>query len=273
MSTRIVLVGCGHMGFAMLKGWLGGGVVPVDQVAVVEPAPALRERAAGLGVRAVADAEALDASDAPELLILAVKPQVIRDVAAHYRHWGNGATTVLSVAAGTSIATFEDVLGGQTPVVRSMPNIPAMIGKGMIATYANAHVSPETAKFVEALLSCSGAVAGLPEEAMMDAVTAVSGSGPGYVFFFIEALEEAAKRAGLPNDVAALLAKQTVWGAASLAVESQEVPAELRRQVMSPNGTTVAGLNVLMDETKGLGPLLAGTVDAARRRSEELGKA
>ncbi|MBE7183461.1 MAG: pyrroline-5-carboxylate reductase [Methylobacterium mesophilicum] len=272
MTTRIVLAGCGNMGFAMLKGWLGGNIVPAAQVAVVEPTDALRERAAALGVRAVAEARELDPSDRPALLVLAVKPQVIRQAAADYKAWGEGPTTVLSVAAGTPIAVLEDVFGSRTPVVRSMPNTPAAVGKGMIATFANAHVSAEAARFIEELLSVSGAVAALPSEELMDAVTAVSGSGPAYVFFFIEALERAAKRAGLPDEIAALLARQTVWGAASLAHEAEDAPGTLRQQVTSPNGTTAAALAVLMAED-GLGALLDRAVDAARRRSEELGRA
>ena len=152
-----------------------------------------------------------------------------------------------------------------------MPNTPAAIGKGMMVTVANAHVAQAAAAFVRDLLSASGRVAEIADEGLMDAVTAVSGSGPAYVFHFIECLTAAGEAAGLPADTARLLAMQTVYGAAALAAESGEEPGELRRQVTSPNGTTAAALSVLMGDDR-LKTLVAEAVEAARRRSAELGR-
>lgn len=269
MGARIILVGCGNMGFAMLAGWLKAGEAAPADILVVEPADALRRRAAELGVAVAHDVGAVPADAAPELIVIAVKPQVIREALGPYRRFGDAGTTFLSVAAGTPIATFEAILGARTPVMRCMPNTPAAISKGMMVTVANAHVGDEARLFVEALLSANGAVAAVDDEALIDAVTAVSGSGPAYVFLFIECLTQAAQAAGLPAAIAAQLARQTVWGAAALAQESPETPAELRRQVTSPNGTTAAALGVLMEDER-LARLVAEAVEAARQRSIEL---
>lgn len=270
MTVKVVLAGCGNMGFAMLAGWLKSGRLQPSETFVVEPNADLRARAEKLGVAASADASSLP-SGTPKLVVLAVKPQVIRDVTAAYKHLGNGQTSFVSVAAGTPIATFEDVLGSNTPIIRVMPNTPAAIGKGMMVVYANPHVSDETKQFVNELLAASGAVTTIEDEKLMDAVTAVSGSGPAYIFHFIEALTAAAEHAGLPADTAKLLAMQTVYGAACLAVESGEEPGLLRQQVTSPNGTTAAALGILMGGDR-LKTLLTEAVDAARLRSIELGK-
>ena len=205
------------------------------------------------------------------LVIFAVKPQVMRDVVPGYARFAGGGTTFLSIAAGTGIAVFEELLGTSAAVVRCMPNTPAAIGKGMMVVVSNANVNGKTKAFVADLLSASGEVATIDDETLMDAVTAVSGSGPAYIFHFIEALTVAAEKAGLPADTARLLAMQTVYGAASLAAESREDPATLRKQVTSPNGTTAAALGVLMGNDR-LTRLLTEAVDAARLRSIELGK-
>lgn len=271
MSLKVVLVGCGNMGYAMLAGWLRAGRLTPDEVAVVEPGAELRSRAAGLGCAAYATAAELPAEAAPELVVLAVKPQVIRDVTADYRRFAGGGTAFLSVAAGTGISTFEEILGGNVAVIRCMPNTPAAIGKGMMVVVGNGRVPAATMEFVKTLLSASGEVAMIDDEKLMDAVTAVSGSGPAYIFHFIESLTEAGKAAGLPAETAALLAMQTTYGAATLAAESRDDPAVLRRQVTSPNGTTAAALDVLMGGDR-LKTLLTEAVEAARRRSIELGK-
>lgn len=270
MSEKVVLVGCGNMGRAMLEGWLKTGRLQPKDVAVVEPADALRQRAADLGCRAVPAATDLAPGSEPALVIFAVKPQVIRDVVAEYRAFAGGETAFLSVAAGTRIATFEEILGAGVPVIRCMPNTPAAIGKGMMVVVGNGEVSADLMTFVTDLLAASGEVATIEDESLMDAVTAVSGSGPAYIFHFIECLTAAARSAGLPDDTAALLAMQTAHGAACLAAESREDPAVLRRQVTSPNGTTAAALEVLMGGDR-LKSLLTEAVEAARRRSVELG--
>lgn len=270
MNRTVVLAGCGNMGRAMLEGWLAAGKLMPAEVLVVEPVEALRARAVALGVRAVADAAQLGADVVPGLIVFAVKPQIIHEIVPAYARFRKGAT-YLSVAAGASIATFEKMLGNDAAIVRCMPNMPASIGKGMMVTVANPHVEKATASFIRDLLSASGHVAEIANEGLMDAVTAVSGSGPAYVFYFIECLAEAGEAAGLPADIAKLLAMQTIYGAASLAIESSEEPGELRRQVTSPNGTTAAALAVLMGDER-MKQLITEAVDAARQRSVELGQ-
>lgn len=271
MTVKVVLVGCGNMGHAMLAGWLQSAKLYPGEVAVVEPAEELRQRAEKLGVAVASDASGLPSDVEPTLVIFAVKPQVMREVVTGYKRFAEGGTAFLSVAAGTPIATFEEILGQDVPVIRCMPNTPAAIGKGMMVVVGNAHVRAETRAFVNDLLSASGEVAGIDDEGLMDAVTAVSGSGPAYIFHFIECLTAAAEHAGLPSGTAKLLAMQTVHGAAALAAESKEEPATLREQVTSPNGTTAAALSVLMGEDR-LKKLVTEAVEAARKRSVELGK-
>lgn len=271
MTATVVLAGCGNMGYAMLSGWLKSGRLAASDVWVVEPNDALRKRAADTGSNTAGKAQELPADLAPTLVVFAVKPQVMRDVVADYMRFAAGGTTFLSIAAGIGIALFEELLGKDAAVIRCMPNTPAAIGKGMMVTFANGNVTAAARDFVNGLLSASGEVATIESEALMDAVTAVSGSGPAYVFHFIEALTDAAERAGLPRDTAKLLAMQTVYGAANLAAESNEEPGTLRQQVTSLNGTTAAALAVLMGEDR-LKNLLGDAVEAARLRSIELGK-
>ena len=269
-SIRVLLAGCGNMGYAMLSGWVNSGKLDPSETLVVEPNAELRDRAARLGSKVAASADDIPANTTPELVVIAVKPQVIREVVAGYRRFA-GQATFLSIAAGTGISTFEEILGANTAIIRCMPNTPAAIGKGMMVTFANSNVTDGTKAFVGDLLSASGEVAVIDSESLMDAVTAVSGSGPAYVFHFIECLTAAAERVGLPPRTAKLLAMQTVYGAASLAAESGEEPGVLRQQVTSPNGTTAAALAVLMGEDR-LKILLGDAVEAARARSVELGK-
>ena len=193
MAVMVVLAGCGNMGYAMLSGWLKSAKLAPAEVFVVEPNAELRERAAKLGALTAADAADLPADIAPALVIFAVKPQVMRDVVPAYRRFAGGGTTFLSIAAGIGIAVFEDLLGGSAAIVRCMPNTPAAIGKGMMVVVSNANVTDEAKAFVADLLSASGEVATIDDEGLMDAVTAVSGSGPAYVFHFIEALTAAAR--------------------------------------------------------------------------------
>lgn len=268
MTGPVVLVGCGNMGRAMLDGWIASGRLAPLQALVVEPADALRARATALGAVGLTDAGGIGEDVAPRLVVFAVKPQVILDVIPSYARFRDSATYV-SVAAGTPIAAFEQLLGADAAVIRCMPNTPAAIGKGMMVTVANRHVAPDAAGFVRDLLAASGEVTEIADEGLMDAVTAVSGSGPAYVFHFIECLTAAGEAAGLPADTAKLLAMQTVYGAASLAAESREDPGELRRQVTSPNGTTAAALSVLMGGDR-LKALVTEAVEAARIRSVEL---
>jgi pyrroline-5-carboxylate reductase len=269
MDKKLVLVGCGNMGFAMLSGWLKAGRLGPGEVLVVEPGEALRRRVLDLKVEAVADVAGLPDALAPELVLFAVKPQVIRSVVPGYRRFAATGATFVSIAAGTRIALFEELLGENAPIMRCMPNTPAAVGKGMMVLVSNGRVEPAVDAFIEALMSTSGRVARIDSEDLMDAVTAVSGSGPAYIFHFIECLSAAAEKAGLPAETARLLAMQTVYGAASLAAESGEEPGRLREQVTSPNGTTAAALGVLMGENR-LRDLVTEAVEAAKKRSVEL---
>lgn len=270
MGKSVILAGCGNMGFAMLKGWIDGGVLEPSQVSVVEPNEALRLRAGGLGVEAVASVKDINPAPVPTLVVLAVKPQAMASVLPDYAGMARSGTAFLSVAAGIGMKAYEAGLGADTAIVRCMPNTPAAIGKGMLVYFNNGKVSEELETFVRELLACSGLVAKVEDEALMDAVTAVSGSGPAYVFHFIECLTDAGKNAGLPDDVASMLAMQTVMGAGALAAASDETPGKLRENVTSPNGTTQAGLAMLMGGGA-LQKLVSATVEAARKRSVELG--
>ena len=270
MSKTVVLAGCGNMGFAMLAGWLDGGVLKPEAVYVVEPNDGLRTRAASLGVHVANDAAALPVNLVADLVVLAVKPQVMSSVLQAYVSMAAKGAAFLSVAAGVGMTAYEAALGAQAEIVRCMPNTPAAIGKGMLVYFNNGNVTTATENFVKELLSCSGLVAKIDNEHLMDAVTAVSGSGPAYVFHFIECLTNAGVGAGLPSDIAAQLAMQTVMGAGALAAASTESPGTLRENVTSPNGTTQAALNVLMGGGA-LQKLVSEAVDEARKRSVELG--
>ena len=268
MSETVLLVGCGNMGRAMLEGWLAAK--PSLAAFVVEPADALRDRAGGLGATCVSSPGDLPDGLSPDLIFLAVKPQVMPAVLPDYA--GFTGSTFVSIAAGTTVATLRAGLGANAPVIRCMPNTPAAIGAGMMVCWGTGNVAGDARALTADLLAASGKVAWIDDEALMDAVTAVSGSGPAYIFHFIEALTASAVKAGLPQDLSETLAMQTVMGAGRLAAESDTPPGTLREQVTSPGGTTAAGLSVLR-ETGALEALLAETVEAARTRGEELGKA
>ncbi len=258
----LVLLGCGKMGSAMLAGWLDGGL-PATSVWVNDPFPSDWLSAQGVHLNGDLPAD-------PAIVLVAVKPQMMAEALPSLQALGNGTTVFLSVAAGITIATYEDLLGAQTPIVRAMPNTPAAVGKGITAIVGNANTDEATLDMAEGLLSAVGQVVRLDGEDQMDAVTGVSGSGPAYVFHMIECLAAAGEAQGLSPDLAMALAKATVAGAGALAEAADEDPAQLRRNVTSPNGTTQAGLEVLMDESKGLPPLMAQTVAAATTRSKEL---
>ncbi|MEO1250334.1 MAG: pyrroline-5-carboxylate reductase [Pseudomonadota bacterium] len=261
----VLLFGAGNMGGAMLRGWLALGLPP-KRVAIVDPAP--RENIAALADRGVIFNPAPEGFG-PSVLLLAVKPQMFAEVAESIGAYLPGDAVLISVLAGTTMAQIEAVCPSGQPVLRVMPNTPAAIGQGMSVLYANAHVSAEQKSEAESLMAAIGDTAWIEDEALMDAVTAVSGSGPAYVFYLAEALAQAGAKAGLPADLADQLARQTVSGAGALIAATGTDPAELRRNVTSPNGTTAAALAVLMAEN-GLGPLLVDAVGAAKRRSEEL---
>jgi pyrroline-5-carboxylate reductase len=258
----LVMLGCGKMGSAMLEGWLDRDLPP-DAVHVIDPHPSAWLRGLGVGLN-----DALP--DDPAVVLLAVKPQMMQAALPAVAQFGGGGTLFLSVAAGTPISSFEAALGETTRIVRAMPNTPAAIGQGITAIVGNAAATAEDMGLAEALLSAVGQVVRLESEEQIDAVTGVSGSGPAYVFHMIDALAAAGEAEGLPADLAMALAKATVAGAGALAIGSDETPEQLRINVTSPNGTTQAGLEVLMDEATGLAPLIRRTVGAAANRSREL---
>ena len=258
----LVLLGCGKMGSAMLEGWLGQGLAPAS-VWVIDPNPSDWLQSTGVRINA-------DLPKAPAIVLIAVKPQMMGDALPAIAAMGNGDTLFVSVAAGTPISAFETALGTQSPIIRAMPNTPAAIGRGITAIIGNDHASAAMMDLADALLSAVGQVVRLETEAQMDAVTGVSGSGPAYVFHLIETLAAAGVAQGLAPDLAMQLARATVAGAGALAEEADDSPSQLRINVTSPNGTTQAALEVLMDEQGGFPALLGRAVAAATNRSKEL---
>lgn len=265
---KVALVGAGNMGFAMHSRWAAASKYDLG---TIEPNDDLRDRAARLGVVTYASPDELPADYPIDILVLAIKPQAVRNVAAQYSVHLSPKALVISIAAGVDVQSITGALGRPVAVLRAMPNMPAAVGEGMIVCCANEiGEQPSFISLAEQLLSSIGRVAFVKDEALMDAVTAVAGSGPAYVFHFIEALTQAGVHAGLERDFALLLAEQTVFGAAKLAMQSHEMPANLREQVTSPNGTTAAALNVLMSGEPTLTGLVTTAVEAARVRSVEL---
>ncbi|WP_417723493.1 pyrroline-5-carboxylate reductase [Salipiger sp.] len=258
----LVLLGCGKMGSAMLEGWLKRGLPPTS-VWVNDPHPSDWLRAQGVHLNAALP-------ESPAIVLVAVKPQMMAEALPTLKGYGNGGTLFLSVAAGVTIARYEEMLGERTPIIRAMPNTPAAVGQGITAIAGNARADEADLASAEALLSAVGEVVRLEGEGQMDAVTGVSGSGPAYVFHMIECLAAAGEAQGLAPALALQLARATVAGAGALAMQAGEDPAQLRRNVTSPNGTTQAGLEVLMDAATGLPPLMKATVAAAADRSREL---
>lgn len=267
-AARVWLVGGGRMGSALLTGWLDRGMPP-EHVTVIDPAPVATLPAA---VSLVADPAALMQAPGPgpDVLVVAVKPQMMESVLPAYQALGGGPAIVLSVAAGRTIAGFEATFGPTTPIVRSIPNTPAAVHQGMTVACANGHVSATGRETCAALLRAVGDFAWVEDESLIDAVTAVSGSGPAYVFWLTECLGAAGREAGLPDALADRLARVTVSGAGGLMALADEDPATLRRNVTSPGGTTAAALAELMAEADGLAPLMTRAVLAATRRSREL---
>lgn len=265
----ILLVACGKMGSAMLGGWLASGVAP-DQIKAVEPADTIATAAREKhGIEIVADHGALDPAFAPRVVVIALKPQVIDQAIPPYGRFAGPDTVFLSIAAGKSIANLAAGFGEQAAITRAMPNTPAAIGRGISVICSNDAVTADQRETCRTLLSAVGEVVTIEDESLLDAVTAVSGSGPAYVFLLIECLAAAAMDVGLPKDLANQLALATVSGAGALAAQSTETAETLRGNVTSPQGTTQAALDVLMADD-GLKPLLARAVAAATDRSREL---
>jgi pyrroline-5-carboxylate reductase len=268
IDGTLLLAGVGNMGTALLRGWLARGLGP-EGIVVQDPRPpaAARELLDRHGL--TARAEVAELPHAPRVMVLAVKPQELDNVLPPLARLADRTTVVLSIAAGRTIAGIARHLGAGVGVVRSMPNTPAAIGRGITVAVANQHVTPPQRALCDALLRAVGEVAWSEEEGVLDAVTAVSGSGPAYVFLLAECLADAGIAAGLAPGLAQDLARWTVAGAGEL-LHSSELGADaLRKAVTSPNGTTAAALAVLMRE-EGLAALMREAVAAATRRSREL---
>lgn len=266
----LLLIGAGKMGGAMLTGWLDRNMA-ADGVIIVEPNPATRADWQGrAGVSVYHSADEIADTVIPGTVILAVKPQMMDDALAPLQRFVGPETAFLSIAAGKTIAYFEQHLAADAAIIRAMPNTPSAVGRGITAYCTNAAVSAAQASAGAALLAAVGEVVAVDSEALIDAVTAVSGSGPAYVFYLIETLADAGASAGLPAELAMQLSHATVCGSGELARLSDQPASQLRINVTSPGGTTQAALEVLMDLDNGLQPLMRRAVAAAEQRAREL---
>jgi pyrroline-5-carboxylate reductase len=259
--TKVLLVGCGKMGSAMLAGWLDRGLRAADVVVVEPTLPAL-------AVTVIATAADIPRGFEPDVVILAVKPQVMAEVLPSYARFTKAV--FLSIAAGKPIAFFRAHLGGDKAIVRAMPNTPAAVRRGITVCCAGPGTDARGRDLCQSLLEAVGEVGWTEDESLMDAVTAVSGSGPAYVFLLAEALAEAGIRQGLPPDLATRLARATVAGSGELLRQAEDSAEQLRKNVTSPGGTTAAALAVLMAQPGGVPDLMIEAVAAATRRGKEL---
>ncbi len=265
----LLLVGCGKMGSALLSGWVSRGLSS-DRVTIVEPMAAGRQALVDKGLRVTEKAGDLEGKlDQASVVVFAIKPQQMADAVPDYRRFARPGTLFLSIAAGTNLRFFEDELGVEAAVVRAMPNTPAAIGRGITVLTANPRVTDTQRQLAADLMAAVGAVDWVEGETLMDAVTAVSGSGPAYVFLLVESLTKAGVEAGLSEALAMRLARATVAGAGELLHQSSEAASQLRQNVTSPGGTTQAALSVLMADD-GLDPLMVKAVAAAAQRGREL---
>src|SRR3984885_3256277 len=266
ITGTIVLAGAGKMGGAMLSGWRAQGF-DAPRVVVFEPQPSDDVRAyLAKGVRLNPSAHDRGTIAA---FVVALKPQAFREAGPALKPYVDAATLVVSIMAGTTIASLNEVLGGH--IVRAMPNTPAAIGRGITVAVAAKDVSAAQRETADGLLRSTGSVEWVTDEGLMDAVTAVSGSGPAYVFLLAEELARAGVAAGLPEALATKLARETVSGAGEFLPPADFPAATLRQNVTSPAGTTAAALEVLMGKD-GLQSLLTRAVAAATRRGKELAK-
>ena len=266
LRRTLVLVGCGKMGTAMLRGWLTGGSISRFHVVEPEGVPSGLPPAPEVEWHTAADT--LPHELAPDAVVFAVKPQIIDGILPPYRRWVRPQTLFVSIVAGKTLAGLGRHLG-PAALVRTMPNTPAAIGRGITVACANQLVTQQQRQLCDRLLAAIGESAWVEDEGLIDAVTAVSGSGPAYVFLLIEAMAQAGEAQGLPPALALQLARSTVAGSGELARVSAERPATLRENVTSSGGTTRAALDVLMGPD-GLEPLVARAVAAATARSRAL---
>jgi pyrroline-5-carboxylate reductase len=261
---KLLLVGCGKMGGAMLDGWLSRGLAAAD-VLVAEPVEALRPKKQGL--RAVGSTS--EVSDTPEIVVLAVKPQTMDAVLPDLKRFAEAGSVFLSIAAGKTLKYFASHLGTAAKVVRSMPNTPAAVRQGITVACAAKGVSAAEKQRCQQLLEAVGQALWVEDEALLDPVTALSGSGPAYVFLLVEAMAAAGAKLGLKPEMAMQLARATVAGSGELLKQSSEPASQLRVNVTSPGGTTAEALKVLM-ASDGIQPVFDKALAAASRRSKEL---
>lgn len=252
------------MGRALLSGWEKKHVF--SSVTVVEPKPTEELKRYKL----YNDGYAIERENF-DVVVVAVKPQIVGEVLLSLKRFSKKNTVFISIAAGKPVAALQAGLGSQAAIIRTMPNTPAMIGQGITVCVANAHVTKEQKETAQAVLGAVGSVIWIEDEEKMHAVTALSGSGPAYVFALIEAMQKGGEALGLDKELAAQLARKTVQGAAALAAhQTDKTPEELRRSVTSPNGTTEAALSILLADSNGLDKLMEMALRAAARRSQEL---
>ena len=269
MAGTILLAGCGKMGSALLGGWLDSGVNALDVTVVESFEDAATAVAGQFGVAVVPGTDDIPADAAPKTIVFAVKPQSMDDTAPAYARFAGADTVFLSIAAGKTIDYFQGILGSQAAIVRAMPNTPAAVSRGITVACANANTDDTQTSRCNGLLEAVGVVAWIEDEGLMDAVTALSGSGPAYVFALGECMAEAGIEAGLPEDLAHQLARETIAGSGELLHQSSNNAGELRTNVTSPGGTTAAALDILMAED-GLRPLMTRAIAAAAQRSRDL---
>ena len=261
---NLVLLGCGKMGSALLKGWLDNGIQP-QSIFIDEPNPSswlLSLSGINLNVCFPSDVA---------VCVLAVKPQIMELALPKIVKFRNSKTVFLSIAAGCNFKMFERTLGESSRIIRAMPNTPVAVNKGITVIVGNTFSTESDLILSESLMNSVGQTCRLDVETQMDAVTAISGSGPAYVFYLIEALAKAGERQGLSSNLAMKLARATIVGAGALLDNTLETPSELRKNVTSPGGTTQAGLEVLMSDKLGLISLIDKVVEAAANRGRELG--
>jgi len=264
ISKNILLVGCGKMGSALF-----GGLLPnlesKSQAIIVSPSG----KGSEFGTKLVNTAEEIPSNFKADIIILAVKPQIIEGVLTSYKKYANGRSLFISVAAGKTLGFFSKHLGDSAPVIRAMPNLPSFIGQGITTMCSNAKVTNEQKEIASLLFESVGSAIWLDDESLMDVSTGLAGSGPAYVFHFIECLINAAIDEGLSHEIATKLAIDTVIGSAMLAKSSKKSVSELKEQVISPNGTTQAGIDALTKDDS-LEKLIKQTINAATKRSKEL---
>lgn len=266
VKNHITLVGCGNMGGALLKGWLAAKIDAHYHVIDPQNKTDQFKNYSNLTFLQTPD----DRLKSSQTIILAVKPQYMDQTCTDLKPFVQPQALIISIAAGRTIASFENIFGSLQPIVRCMPNLPASIGKGMTVGCANKTVTPEQKQWADALLRCAGKMEWVTNENLIHAVTATSGSGPAYVFLLIETLAKAGEAAGLSKDLATTLARQTIIGSAALVESNPDITAEtLRKNVTSPNGTTEAALKILMNGE--WESLFKKAIAAAKKRSEELG--